>query len=120
MLRALILALLVLLLTAAMQAETVGLESLLDEMVSREAKARFPRPAYTCRQASSYDRDTAAPDRPGWFANWDRSQFVRTEERPGRKEYVMMDQAGPGCIGKRSTDTTRVWLTIDWNWGNAS
>jgi hypothetical protein len=82
----------------------VTFESLLGEMVDRSAVARWPEPAYLCRQASSYDRDSVAPDAPGWFANWDRSQFVRTEEQGDRTEYVMMDVEGPGAI-------VRIWGT---------
>ncbi|MBN1420271.1 MAG: hypothetical protein JXP34_15940, partial [Planctomycetes bacterium] len=87
----------------ACAAPAVTLESLLDEMVDRDALARVPAPAYTCRQASSYDRDTVAKDRPGWFANWDRSQFVRIEEKridekEVRKEHVLLDADGPGAI----------------------
>jgi hypothetical protein len=85
-------------------AETISLESLLDEMVTRDNLARVPEPAYTCRQFSSYDRDAVAVDQPGWFANWDRSQFIRTEENDGRKEYVLLDAAGPGAI-------VRFWAT---------
>ena len=79
-------------------AQPVGLESLLREMIHRDHLAQFPDPAYTCRQFSSYDRETVAPDQPGWFANWDRSQFVRVEETQGRKEWVMMDAQGPGAV----------------------
>jgi hypothetical protein len=83
----------------------VSLQSLLEEMVDREAIARFPSPAYTCRQFSSYDRDANDPnDRSTWFANWDRSQFVRIEDKDGRKEYVMMDADGPGAV-------VRIWST---------
>ncbi|HAK94878.1 MAG TPA: DUF2961 domain-containing protein [Planctomycetes bacterium] len=82
----------------AAQGAVVDLGSLLDEMVDRDALARAPDPFFTCRQSSSYDRDTVAPDKEGWFANWDRSQFVRVEEREGRKEYVMHDAGGPGAI----------------------
>jgi hypothetical protein len=85
-------------------AQTVNLASLLDEMIDRDNLARFPAPAYTCSQASSYDRGTVAPDKPGWFANADRSQFVRVEEKDGRKEFVLMDQEGPGAI-------VRFWAT---------
>lgn len=104
MLRFFVLASLVCFQASALWGQAISLETLLDEMVDREATARFPQPPYTCRQASSYDRDSVAPDKPGWFANWDRSQFVRTEEQAGRKEYVMMDEAGPGCI-------VRIWAT---------
>ncbi|MCA9263867.1 MAG: DUF2961 domain-containing protein [Planctomycetales bacterium] len=89
---------------ASLQAgEPVTLTSLLAEMISRETLARSPQPAYRCRQASSYDRRSIDPADPAsWFANADRSQWVRVEDRDmdGRKrhEYVMMDAAGPGAI----------------------
>ena len=35
-------------------ADTITIETLLNEMVDREAIARFPEPAYTCKQFSSY------------------------------------------------------------------
>ncbi len=79
-------------------AAPVSLDSLLQEMVARDELARYPSPAFICRQFSSYDRDTVGADQPGWFANWDRSQFVRVEENDGRKEYVMLDAAGPGAV----------------------
>ena len=83
---------------AAVSEEAVSLESLVEEMVDRDRLARFPSPAYVCRQFSSYDRHTVAPDKPGWFANWDRSQFVRVEDNDGRREYVLMDAEGPGAV----------------------
>ena len=85
-------------------AEPVSLESLLGEMIDRDAVAHVPQPPYICRQFSSYDRDTVGVDKPGWFANWDRSQFVRVEENDGRKEYVMLDADGPGAV-------VRIWGT---------
>ncbi|MCC6494030.1 MAG: DUF2961 domain-containing protein [Pirellulales bacterium] len=86
-------------------AEPVTIESLLHEMIDRAALARFPEPAYVGKQASSYDRDSVSPqEQRSWYANWDRSQFVRIEEKEGRKEYVMMDEAGPGAI-------VHVWAT---------
>ncbi len=87
-----------------MAVQPVSLESLLDEMVNRDHLAQLPAVSYTCSQASSYDRGSVAPDQPGWFANMDRSWFVRTEEKDGRKEYVLMDEAGPGAI-------VRIWGT---------
>lgn len=85
--------------------DVVSLSSLLESMVDREDIARLPSPAYKCSQFSSYDRRSTNPETPDtWFANWDRSQFVRIEETDGRKEYVMMDAAGPGCI-------VRIWGT---------
>ena len=86
----------------AMQADPakaqVTLESLLSDMVNRETIAQLAEPNYSCRQFSSYDRDSVGKDQPGWFANWDRSQFIRIEENSGRKEYVLMDASGPGAV----------------------
>ena len=86
----------------------ITLESLLREMTDFAAVARWPEPEFTCKQASSYDRGTAAPDKPGWFANSDQNQFIRVETNQGRAEKVMLDAEGPGCI-------VRFWLTTDRN-----
>jgi hypothetical protein len=92
-------------LSSLQAASSISLESLLNEMVTRESLARFPEPTYTCRQSSSYDRDADSRDNTQtWFANWDRSQFVRTEERNGKKEYVLHDAEGPGAL-------VRIWMT---------
>lgn len=89
---------------AAVQAkEPVSVATLLAEMTDRAAVARFPDPAYTCKQASSYDRAAKSPEQD-WFANGDASQFVRVEENAGRKEWVLMDAEGPGAI-------VRWWIT---------
>ena len=98
----------VVLITAIRLHADVTIESLLDEMTDYGGIARWPQPEFTCRQASSYDRGTVAPDKPGWFANNDQNQFIRTEENQGRTERVMLDAAGPGCI-------VRFWLTTDSN-----
>ncbi|MFG0252497.1 MAG: glycoside hydrolase family 172 protein [Phycisphaerales bacterium JB038] len=104
--------------------EPIGFASLLKEMVDRGSLARWPEAAYTCRQASSYDRDSDDPANPEtWFANWDRSQFVRSEARAdGGVEQVLLDEAGPGAIvrfwgtwhgprgGEFSNGTLRVYL----------
>lgn len=84
---------------------TVSVESLLQEMVNRDERARFPEPAFTCKQFSSYDRDSVAKDKPGWFANRDRSMFLRVEKHNGRREFVLMDAEGPGAI-------VRFWMTF--------
>ena len=87
----------------------VTLDSLLGEMTDGAAIARLPQPEFTCRQASSYDRGTVAPNQPGWFANNDQNQFIRTEKTiEGRHEKVMLDVDGPGCL-------VRFWLTTDQN-----
>ena len=84
---------------------SVSLDSLLNEMVDTESIARWPEQEFTCKQASSYDRKKVAPDKPGWFANHDNTEYIRTEENEGRKEQVMMDADGPGAM-------VRFWLTV--------
>jgi hypothetical protein len=76
---------------------TITLETLLEEMIDREVLARFPDPAYTCRQFSSYDRAARSPDE-NWFANRDANQYLRVETNDGRQEWVMMDAPGPGAV----------------------
>ena len=80
----------------------ITLQSLLNEMADRDALARFPDPPYTSHQASSCDRRSIAPNKPGWFANNDWSQFIRSERHRDRTEWVMMEADGPGCV-------TRIW-----------
>ncbi|MCL3780946.1 DUF2961 domain-containing protein [Prolixibacteraceae bacterium JC049] len=76
----------------------ISVNSLLQEMVSRETIARLPMPAYKNLQASSYDRRTVNRNK-GWHANGDRSYFVNVEQnKDGRYEHVMLDVKGPGAI----------------------
>jgi len=82
----------------------VTLVSLLEEMVERDHIARLPDPGYTCKQFSSYDRHSTKPGSPTWWANADRSYFLRVEKNNGRKEHVLMDVSGPGAI-------VRFWAT---------
>lgn len=86
------------------ESATVSLSSLLEEMINRDTLARFPNPSYTCKQFSSYDRNSDTPDSPTWWANMDRSYFIRVEENAGKKEYVLMDTEGPGAV-------VRFWAT---------
>jgi hypothetical protein len=86
------------------RAEKITFASLLEEMTDRGQVAQWPSPAYTCKQFSSYDRHSVEPGGPGWWANMDRSYFLRVEENQGRKEYVMMDTDGPGAV-------VRFWAT---------
>ncbi len=89
----------------AAKSETVSFSSLLDEVVDRDVAGRFPCPAYNCRQASSYDQASVSVDNPEtWWANNDRSFFIRSEQIGGREEWVMMDAEGPGCV-------VRIWIT---------
>lgn len=85
--------------------KTVTIGSLLQEMIDRNSLPQYPNPGYSCKQFSSYDRATTAPGHKSWFANWDRSMFIRTDSLNGRKEYVMMDTEGPGAI-------VRFWMTF--------
>lgn len=89
----------------------ISCESLLNEMVNRENITRFPAPAYTCKQFSSYDRATVSRDSAGWFANADRSMFLRSENNNGRRELVMFDADGPGAV-------VRFWITLSGYGGN--
>jgi len=74
-------------------------------MVDREALARYPAQEYKLAQFSSYDRATVKSGDSTWFANWDRSMFIREERNQGRKEYVMFDAKGPGAV-------VRFWMTF--------
>jgi hypothetical protein len=74
---------------------------LIGEMTDLTGLAEWPNPPYTCKQFSSYDRKAKSPTE-NWFANDDHSQFLRVEDRAGRKEYVLMDTDGPGAI-------VRIW-----------
>jgi len=99
----------------AEQAETITVKSLVTEMGTRDAITEFPTPAYRMMQASSYDRaSTGADNQDTWYANADAGQFIRTEERNGRKEFVMMDARGPGAIVRmwsaNPNGTLRIYL----------
>jgi hypothetical protein len=86
-------------------AAEITFASLLDEMANPEALARFPRPGYRQLQASSYNRKSVARDQAdqtvnGWFADSDGVSCIRPDERNGRKEWVVMEHQGPGCLTK--------------------
>jgi hypothetical protein len=97
----------------------ITLQSLLHEMVDRDAQARWPSPEYRCKEFTSYDRRSVSPDKPGWFANVDQGNYLRVEENQGRKEWAMMDADGPGaivCFFKATTDpTANVRIYLDRN-----
>ena len=113
----------VLLLAVAARPEEriVTTESLLNEMVDRDALARWPQPEYQCRQYGGYDKRSKTPDDPaGWFANGDNMESmgvpVKWEPHQGRQECVMLDVDGPGCIvrfwsgGARPKGNVRFYL----------
>lgn len=82
--------------------QTVTISSLLKEMTDRNRLAKFPQPYYQSLQASSYNRESVSPNKPGWFADSDGVGYIRTEEINGKTEWVIMEDEGPGCI-------TRIW-----------
>ncbi len=86
---------------ALAQAATVTTATLIEDMTGLGGLAEFPQPAYTCRQFSSYDRNSKSPTQD-WFANNDCGQYLREEDHAGRKEFVMADMDGPGAI-------VRIW-----------
>jgi hypothetical protein len=86
-------------LLAAEGPPAVSLESLLNEMIDRQAAARLPEPAFLLKQASSHDRKKNDPANPTtWHSNTDYGQFIRTETNGGRREWVIMEDQGPGAI----------------------
>ena len=100
----------------------ITLEDWLDEMVDRDAMARWPKPVYRQRQASSYNRASKKRGQPGWFADSDGVGFIRTEKRGGKTEWVLMEHDGPGCLthiwtpffyyrfGERTGPNVRIYL----------
>tara|TARA_R110002049_G_scaffold17731_2_gene68490 strand:+ start:4421 stop:6562 length:2142 start_codon:yes stop_codon:yes gene_type:complete len=82
------------------QEHEISITTLLEEMIDREAITRFPDNGYQSKQASSYNRESVSPDRPGWFADSDGVSAVRVEENNGKKEWVLMEDEGPGVITK--------------------
>ncbi|MFC1762467.1 glycoside hydrolase family 172 protein [Planctomycetota bacterium] len=85
--------------------EPVSIESLLREMVDRDAVARYPELDFRLKQHSSYDRRSTSPDdTKGWFKNKDSNwkdtdtNYIRIEEKNGKKEWVLMDHERPGAI----------------------
>ncbi|MGE4285651.1 MAG: DUF2961 domain-containing protein [Phycisphaerae bacterium] len=82
----------------------ISLGSLLNDMTDRSKIAEFSSSSFTCSQASSYDRASKTPGNADWFANDDWSNFIRTEETAGRREWVLMDVDGPGAV-------VRWWIT---------
>lgn len=80
----------------------ITFQSLLQEMGDHPSVTYWPIQEYKSLQASSYNRASVAPDQPGWFADSDGVNWIREEINGGKKEYVIMEHDGPGCI-------TRMW-----------
>lgn len=86
------------------QAPQLTYQDLLQRVTQREWLFMPPPAGERGVQFSSYDRssDKGPSDAKAWFGNGDCSQYLRVEERGGKKEFVMVDTDGPGCI-------TRLW-----------
>jgi hypothetical protein len=92
-------------LSASANDAQVTMDTLLREMTDLSRLATLPDPAYITGQFSSYDRRATDPDvqtDENWYANGDRGNHLRVEERNGAREYVMADTQGPGAI-------VRIW-----------
>lgn len=99
-----LLSLIALSITAQSDKQKVTVESLLKEMINRDNLARIDSHNFKTDQSSSYSRKSVNSKENGWFDNSDASQFIRTEVNKGRKEYVLLDEEGPGAI-------VRFWST---------
>ncbi len=82
----------------------ITLESLLDEMLSIEKLAEWPKVEYQQLQMSSYDRKSVEKGNAEWFANNDGRGFIRIDTVEKRIEKVLFDEQHPGVI-------TRIWNT---------
>jgi hypothetical protein len=80
--------------------QEVTFQSLLNEMVNRDAIAEYPTVPYKTLQSSSYNRVSVSPDLPGWFEDSDGISCLRAETNGDRDEWVLMEAEGPGCIAK--------------------
>lgn len=86
-------------------AQDVTMGSLLEEMIDRTALAKYPAMKFSTKQFSSYDRRAKKPGGPDWFANEDRTNFLRRELTENGSEWVMFDADKPGAI-------VRWWMTF--------
>ncbi|MBI5433638.1 MAG: DUF2961 domain-containing protein [Planctomycetes bacterium] len=77
--------------------DSIDRARLLAEAADRDAVARLDSPNFRTRLFSSFDRRAASRDR-NWFADSDRGQSLRSIERSGRREAVLVDARGPGAL----------------------
>lgn len=77
--------------------EVVSIESLLHEMMDRDALAKTSAIPFRVKQKSSYSIKAVSPNKPGWFDNND-SRVFRIDSTVTNKEYIVMDTEGPGAI----------------------
>lgn len=86
------------LVSAVTAAQQVSVQSLLPQMTDLTFLTHRPSPLFKMAQASSYDRRSDPGPNSDPFANGDAGQFVRVENTPAGKEYVMADVKGPGAV----------------------
>ena len=79
-------------------AQEVSVKSLLPQMTDLTYVTHRQTPAFKMAQASSYDRHSDPGPNSDPFANGDYGNFVRIEDTPNGKEYVMADLKGPGAV----------------------
>lgn len=81
--------------------------SLLREMTERQSLAKYPVQNYTTKQFSSYDRRAQIKEgeKENWYANSDRTNFLRKEVTENGTEWVLFDSDRPGAI-------VRWWMTF--------
>ncbi|TAN17260.1 MAG: DUF2961 domain-containing protein [Chitinophagaceae bacterium] len=84
------------------QQKPVTFQSLLNETANNNQLVQYPSPYYQQLEASSYNRASVSPFKPGWFADGDGSGYIKKDTVNGKTEYVIMEHQGPGCI-------TRMW-----------
>lgn len=81
----------------------VTFETLLSDMVDREAVTQHAKHDFKTLQASSYNRESVSIDSMGWFADSDGLGYIREEkDKDGNNQWVIMEDDGPGAI-------TRIW-----------
>lgn len=109
---------------SALSAEEISTGSLAKELYDLPRLAEMPSPFFKVVQFSSYDRTSALPGGPGWFANEDGfgkeptpnfEGVVQVPEGPDKPgEYLICDVEGPGAIVREWTariqGTVRVYL----------
>ena len=88
-----------------LNAQEITMGSLLKEMTNRESLARYPVNDFETKQFSSYDRRAKVRGGENWFANEDRTNFLRKEVTENGTEWVMFDSDQPGAI-------VRWWMTF--------
>ena len=88
-------------------ATSIHTGKLLREMTDLARLADLPQPFYKTIQFSSYDRASALPGGPGWFANNDGfgneaspnfEAVLKEPDAEGIGEYLICDVEGPGAI----------------------